>query len=185
MKTLKIWQIRDNNKSNNYVVVDNKLILDRHGNAKRVRNPIHSTLVWNKETNKIGWAAKNPLDTFCRQTALKIAKGRSFGTKDSAPMKLRKHIKRMANTFGAEMPNFAKIEPKSTKVDWENVKGGAKLKLVDNWEDFEGRLRDFELDILDEEDFTDIVFESYGELWGMPCVNTNEWAFPPEILELA
>lgn len=131
---MKIWHIR--NKRQDYVIVDNKLILDQSGEPKRHKGKIIATLVLLED--KIGWAICCPEDRFSKKVGVSIAMGRAKSQKQMPiPAKLLKHVKKMANKYEVKLPEQPEIETPalSRELYWEDVKEGTVLTVQMEYDD--------------------------------------------------
>lgn len=180
----KIWHIRSNEKLD-YVVVDNKLVLDRRGYPKRHRSKIIGTLVL--FDGKIGGAICCPEDTFSKKMGVGVALGRAKSNK-GVPTKLRKHAKRMAEKYGVELTCSEPKPLMSKEIDWDNIALGTKIKARP-YEEFK--------DDYDEFDISEVNFikgnlgqvVEFSEIQDYhdedDSVEVNEWYIPKKAFQLA
>ena len=130
---MKIWHIRDSKKQD-YVIVDNKLILDQSGQPKRHKGKIIATLVLLED--KIGWAICCPEDRFSKKVGVSIATGRAKSQKQmTIPAKLLKHVKKMANKYEVKLPEQTEIETTTKIVKSEDITQGTVLKIQMKYRD--------------------------------------------------
>lgn len=144
---MKIWHIRENKKQD-YVIVDDKLILDRSGKPKRHKGKIIATLVLFEDN--IGWSMCCPEDRFSKKVGVSIALGRAKNPKQmQIPTKIKKHVKKMAHKYEVKLPELPEIPPPTKKLKWEDVKEGTVLTVQMKYEDDPSLFSDWALDKAD------------------------------------
>lgn len=180
-KVAKIWHIRSNEKKD-FVVVNNRLVLNKSGEPKRHRGKIIGTLVLSN--GNIGGAVCCPKDTFSKKMGVKVALGRAENN-GGVPQKLRKHAKRMANKYEIELEL---PEPEiNNEIDWDSIKIGTKIQARP-YEDFEKFYNDFDIYYRQfiENDLEQVVlfssFENHSEV--NDAIDVNGWDVPVQVFKL-
>lgn len=182
---MKIWHIRKN-KRMDYIIVDNKLVLDEKGTPKRHKSEIIGTLVLCGEN--IGGAVCCPEDNFSKALGVKIALGRAKNGKSQIPSRLLGHAKRMAKKYNVTLPvkSTKPLEKigKIGQIDWDVLEEGTLIK-PGKYEDFRNVCEDFSLC---KAAFDEVVAESPIKFKRLLVENgvfyVVDWEVPLEVFSL-
>lgn len=130
---MKIIHLREPN--NNFVIHDNKLLLDKRGKPRKHKGKIYATVIL--DGKNIGVSKVGPEDKFSKKLGVQIAKGR-LSSHHPVPISLKKEITAIVSQYGAHMPKFQ--EPQSREIDWIDIENGTMIRVKENWYDYQFQL---------------------------------------------